>query len=132
MIPPGFLARRRCKFAGNAAGLTLLEVTLTISIILVLIGILFSGSRIYASYAKRTSCVMFQDQIHKALVSDANLRGESFKPGVDYIAVAVISGVLEFPVACPDSGGSYTAIYDESDGELKVTCTDHGDDHRHR
>ena len=131
MKKPHSLVGRRLLFTGNARGLTLPELTLTISIILVLVGILFAGSTIYASHANRSSCVMAQDQIRKILIASANMKGEVFLPGVDYYAKAVESGVLTMPVTCPESGGTYTATVDYIGGELHIRCTDHGDDHRH-
>ncbi|MFK7911522.1 MAG: hypothetical protein AB8F34_13125 [Akkermansiaceae bacterium] len=122
---------RGFALAGNARGLTLPELTLTISILLTLVGLLFTGSSIYASHANRSSCVMAQDQIRKAIVANANMKGQTMRPGVDYYAQAVDSGVLDIPITCPESGGNYTATVDRVGGQLKITCADHGDDHRH-
>ncbi len=116
---------RRLVFSGFGRGLTLLELTLTISIILGLIGILFTGSSIYEAHANRSSCIMAQDQMRKAIIASANMRGETLESGVDYF------GTLEIPYYCPESGGIYTAIIDDASGELIITCIDHGDDHRH-
>ncbi len=73
---------------------------------------------------------MAQDQIRKALVSHSNMRGQTFKPGVDYYAKAIESGAIELPMTCPESGGAYTAYVETLGGELIITCTDHGDEHR--
>lgn len=130
MKTPHTAAGRGCVFAGMARGLTLPELTLTVSVLLTLIGVLFAGSSIYASHANRASCVMAQDQIRKALTADANMRGETLRPGIDYFEKAVQSGVPGMPTACPEGGGSYSATVAAPGGQLEVTCDEHGDDHR--
>lgn len=120
----------KCQvFASNARGLTLPEVTLTLSVILGLIAVLFVGSAIYASQANRSSCVMAQDQILKALTADAHLKGRTLMPGVDYYAKAVQDGVFERELICPETGAPYTVEVDRINGTLKIQCTGCGARH---
>ena len=121
----------RLVFTGSASGLTLPELTLTISIILGMIGILLAGSSMYTSQANRSSCVMAQDQLRKALIADANISKREFRPSVDYYAKAIENGTIDEALVCPEGGGVYTATVDEPGGPLKIRCSDFGETHRH-
>ena len=112
------------------SGLTLTELTLTISIVLGLVSILFAGTGMYQSHANRAGCIIAQNQMHKALVSYSQITNQNFEPGVDYYTDVVSSGLFEEQLTCPESGGAYTIFLDESGGGLVITCRDHGDSHR--
>ena len=113
----------KCQvFAGNASGLTLPELTLTIFVVIGLIAVLFMGSAIYASQAKRSGCLMAQDQVLKAVIADANLKVRTLVPDVDYYAKAVEDGVLEPQMVCPETGVAYRVEVERINGKLKIIC----------
>lgn len=111
-------------------GLTLPELTLTISIILGLSSLLIAGTSLYASHADKASCVMAQNQMRKALVSYSNMTNLSLKSGVDYYSEPDYADVFDERLTCPESGGTYSIVLDESGRELVITCNDHGEHHR--
>jgi hypothetical protein len=112
------------------SGLTLTELTLTISIVLGLVSILFAGTGMYQSQADRAGCIIAQNQMRKALVSYSNITNLNFEPGVDYYTDVFSAGLFEEQLTCPESGGAYTIFLDESGRGLVITCHDHGDNHR--
>jgi len=112
------------------SGLTLVELTLTISVVLGLVSILFAGTGLYQSQADRAGCLIAQNHMRKALVSYSHITNQNFEPGVDYYNDAFSAGLFEEQLTCPDSGGAYTIFLDESGGGLVITCQDHGDNHR--
>ncbi|MCP5536330.1 MAG: hypothetical protein H7A51_08875 [Akkermansiaceae bacterium] len=112
------------------SGLTLPELTLTLAVVLALVGLLFTATSLYAAHADKTSCVIAQTQMRKALVSYANISNMSFEPGVDYYTEAVYSGLFDGQLTCPESGGAYSIMLDDRGRDLVITCKDHGDHHR--
>jgi hypothetical protein len=114
----------------SVRGLTLLELTFTLFVVLTLVAILFAGTSAYASHAGKASCVITQRQLRMALIADANLTNRSFEPGVDYYAVASARGLIAQSLTCPDGGGGYSAKLDATGQHLIITCHDHEGDHR--
>ena len=112
------------------SGLTLTELTLTILIVLGLVGILFAGTGMYQSQADRAGCIIAQDQMHKTLVSYSNITNQNFEPGVDYYTDVFSAGLFEEHLTCPESGGAYTIFLNKTGSSLVITCHDHGDNHR--
>lgn len=56
-----------------ASGMTLLELTVVILVLLSLIGLLFAGSRAWKAAADRSACIMHQSNVQKALRGHVNL-----------------------------------------------------------
>ncbi len=54
-------------------GVTLIELTVVIAVILTLIGILFFGAQTYQRHANKSACVVLQNGINKAVRSFVNL-----------------------------------------------------------
>ena len=99
--------------SGQAAltkrGMTLVEVTVVILILLTLITILFIGANIYKRGADRTACILNINSIHKAIRVEQNYKGK--KTGVDKIKWNDLFGsgkYLETEPLCPADSGIYT------------------------
>ncbi len=73
----------------QASGMTLIEVTVLLVLLLVLLGMTFIGVRAWKKGADRTACIMNIYQTQKAVRSFANMNGLS--PGTD-------AGALQNPI----------------------------------
>ena len=89
------------------AGLTLIEVTLVIAVLLGLISVLFIGVSAYKEGSNRAKCILSISNVQKAVRSYQNLYEKV--PG-DALLKATITGTgtfLETEPTCP-SAGTYT------------------------
>ena len=90
------------------AGLTLIEVTLVIAVLLGLISVLFIGVAAYKKGSDRAKCILNISTVHKAARSYQNLY--DLRVG-DALASTDISGagkMIETTPDCPDPNGAYT------------------------
>lgn len=89
------------------AGLTLIEVTLVIAVLLGLISVLFIGVTAYKQGSNRAKCILNIATVQKAVRSYQNLYELNIG---DDLAVGTITGggkMIETEPACP-SDGEYT------------------------
>ena len=92
-------------------GMTLIELTVVILVLLSLITILFIGARAYKRGSDRAGCTMQIRQLQVAVRSFANLN--NFDPGVDVAPLVLEDEVIgagkfmELAPECP-AGGNYT------------------------
>lgn len=105
------------------SGLTLIEVTLVIAVLLGLISVLFIGVAAYKKGSDRAKCVLNISTVQKAARSYQNLY--ELKMGDD-LAVADIAGagkMIESTPVCP-ADGSYTfGTTVPSAGSTYLTCS---------
>ena len=121
-------------------GVTLIELTVVIVVILSLIAVLFIGAQAYRNGASRSACVVLLRSTHQAIRSHQNLNG-GFAGGPVVGAATIEEAIIElmpdansnefltsFPV-CPRDGVDYLNL-DGSDypeaGEVEVACTNFG------
>jgi len=91
------------------AGMTLLETTVVILLLLVLITVLFIGARAWKRGSDRTACIMRIELVQKGVRSYANLYGlepGSNAPGLQGQVIGLGRFVESTPV-CP-GGGTYS------------------------
>jgi len=95
----------------NRKGVTLIELTVVIAIILLLISILFIGAKFYRDGADKSACVVNINGIQKAARSVQNLRNLAV---ADAIAPADFSGTADDPLpvlpVCPTANTAYTLL----------------------
>jgi len=114
----------------RASGMTLLELTVVILVLLSLISILFIGARAWKKGADRAGCILNIRNVQQAARSFANMNG--FNPGDSITSVAatfdaalVGSGLfVENDPTCP-GGGTYsglTATAVPAVGTVLLTC----------
>lgn len=111
------------------AGLTLIEVTLVIAVLLGLISVLFIGVSAYREGSNRANCILNISNVQKAVRSYQNLYelvGPTEDEEGDALAQTLIIGtglMLEQTPTCP-SNGTYT-FGDEvpAIGEAYLTCS---------
>lgn len=70
--------RNRCRLT-RPAGVTLLELTIVLSVLLALVGILFIGTRAWARGSDRAGCMIIQRNVQMSVRSYQNLYG--YNPG---------------------------------------------------
>jgi len=90
----------------NQKGMTLIEITLVIAILLGLIAILFLGISAYKKGADRSKCILQMSTLEKLTISHGNMYeidpGEALANGL-----LVSEGYLPVAYTCPDTG-TYT------------------------
>ncbi len=103
------------KICRPKAGMTLLELTLVILVLLSLISILFIGAQAWKRGSDRTLCIMNIHNVQKGIRSFSNLHGHSpgeIVPGLQMRVIGLGRFVEETPT-CPSSG---TYAYGETFG----------------
>lgn len=97
------------------AGLTLIEITLVIAVLLGLISVLFIGVSAYKEGSNRAKCILNISSYQKAVRSFQNLYEKSASDTYDVTEVAGTGKLLEALPTCPSSGtynqgGTSTAL----------------------
>lgn len=91
------------------AGLTLIEITLVIAVLLGLISVLFIGVTAYKEGSNRAKCILNISNVQKAARSYQNLyemnEGDTFTQGL----IIGDGKLIDTAPACP-SGGVYTYV----------------------
>ena len=120
------LGREAFRHPTRPRGMTLLELTVVIAVLLGLVGILFVGARAWKRGTDRATCIINQSNVQKAVRAASNLGG--FNPGqtVSGLEAQVIGPgrfIEELPL-CP-GGGTYTTGGDRIPdmAELYMTCS---------
>jgi type II secretory pathway pseudopilin PulG len=104
------------------AGMTLLELTVVILVLLSLISILFVGARAWKKGSDRAGCIMNIRNVQQAVRGYANMRPEA--TSVPLATILGADGYLKTP-SCP-AGGSYTEHFVTAfpaTGALAYTCS---------
>ena len=109
-------------------GMTLIEITVVILVLLTLIAVLFIGANIYKKGADRAACILNIRNIHQAVRADQNLNKKNTS---DALVRTVIMGdseaYIENEPTCPADGGAYGLVgtYPLT-GVVAATCTNSG------
>jgi len=107
-------------------GMTLLELTVVILVLLSLISILFIGARAWKKGSDRAGCIMQIRNVQQAVRSYANMNNVNAGSTVTGLSGLVIGTgkFVEKTPACP-GGGSYTGLTDTvpAVGTLYMTCS---------
>ena len=111
------------KNTKRAKGMTLLELTVVILVLLSLISILFIGARAWKRGSDRAGCIMNIRNAQQAVRSYANMYNATTVPSGELIGTGRF---LETAPICP-GGGTYTdlngAVTVPAVGTLAMTCT---------
>lgn len=119
------------------AGMTLIEITVVILVLLTLISVLFIGASIYKKGADRAACILNIRNIHQAVRADQNLTNKTADgvngtggTSLDLPNVIFSSDTVERYLTeptCPTDAGVYsaTARYPQT-GIAAVTCSTNG------
>ena len=107
------------------AGLTLIEVTLVIAVLLGLISVLFIGVAAYKKGSDRAKCILNISTVQKACRSYANMYEKNIADtlaadGADFVGAGLF---IESAPACP-AGGAYTyGTAVPASGTALMTCS---------
>jgi type II secretory pathway pseudopilin PulG len=112
-------------------GLTLIEITVVILVLLTLIAVLFIGANIYKKGADRAACILNIRNIHQAVRANQNLY--NLKPATGTYAgdtltksdiVGTADSYIEDEPLCPHDTSAYTFVVNYPQvGTVAVTCT---------
>ena len=93
-------------FSGRARGMTLLELTVVILVLMSLISVLFIGANAWKKGSDRALCVMNIRNVQTGVRSFSNLYGYNPGDSVPGLQMRVIGPgqFVEEPPACPSSG----------------------------
>ncbi len=105
------------------AGLTLIEVTLVIAVLLGLISVLFIGVSAYKEGSNRSKCILNISNVQKAVRSYQNLYEKAVGDALVQATLAGSGKLLETVPTCPSSGtytwlGTVPAV-----GTAYLTCS---------
>jgi len=89
------------------AGLTLIEITLVIAVLLGLISVLFIGVTAYKEGSNRSKCILNISNVQKAIRSYQNLYEKEVGDTIQLSTIAGSGRLLETVPTCP-SGGDYS------------------------
>ena len=107
-------------------GMTLIEITVVILVLLTLIAVLFIGANIYKKGANRAACILNIRNIHQAVRADQNL---TRRIGVmrSLVRLSWVTGAyLENEPTCPADGAAYTLVLRIHNWYVAATCTNSG------
>ena len=112
------------------SGMTLLELTVVILVLLSLIAILFIGARAWKAGSDKAGCIMNIRNVQQAVRGHQNMNNTTAIPATSAIFTAgTVEGYLSEP-SCP-AGGTYT--YNTTGtldpGELYAACATNGTTH---
>lgn len=119
-------SERGNRWGVHAPGMTLLELTVVILVLLSLVSILFIGGRAWKRGSDRAMCIMNLEQVQKGVRGYSNLYG--YNPG-DVVAglqtkVIGLGKFIEEAPTCP-GGGGYIYLGDQipTVGTLYIECS---------
>ncbi len=108
----------------RAAGMTILELTVVVLVLLSLIAILFVGARAWKTGSDRAGCIMNLRRAQQAVRSYQNVN--QLDDGATFNVATELMGpgkLLEVAPRCP-GGGDYNSVdHIPYPGEMVMTCT---------
>jgi prepilin-type N-terminal cleavage/methylation domain-containing protein len=91
------------------SGMTLLELTVVILVLLSLMTILFIGARSWKKGSDRAGCIMNIRNIHQAVRGDQNMKGKNpLDTGLDPARIIGTGGYIETSPKCPATGVDFS------------------------
>lgn len=105
------------------AGLTLIEVTLVIAVLLGLISVLFIGVAAYKKGSDRAKCILNISTVQKAVRSYQNLYELAIGDTLASTDIAGAGKMIESTPACPSSGTYTFGTAVPAAGAAYLTCS---------
>ena len=110
---------------GSASGLTLIEVTLVIAVLLGLISVLFLGATAYKKGADRAQCLVNSASVQKAVRSYANIYQLNVGDPLIHTTQLIGSGnMFESEPVCPEYGAYLWETEVPAVGTPYIDCWD--------
>lgn len=113
----------KLKNNNKDAGLTLIEITLVIAVLLGLISVLFVGVSAYKEGSNRAKCIMNISNVQKAVRVYQNLNEKSVGDTLPLDSLVGSGKLLETIPACPSNGTYTTTDSVPSPGNVYLTCS---------
>lgn len=113
----------KLKNIKKQAGLTLIEVTLVIAVLLGLISVLFIGVSAYKEGSNRSKCILNISNVQKAVRSYQNLYEKNIGDTVDKTTIAGPGKLLETEPECPSEGVYTWSATIPAVGIAHLTCS---------
>ncbi len=111
------------KLNKRAKGMTLLELTVVILVLLSLISILFVGARAWKKGSDRAGCIMNIRNVQQAVRGHQNMSNKTTADNIVTTEIIGSNGYIETTPSCP-SGGTYTlASTYPAIGSAAYTCS---------
>ena len=119
------------KNTKNSAGMTLIEVTLVIAVLLGLISVLFIGVKAYKRGSDRAKCILNVSTLQKAVRSYQNLYELEEGDALVHSTTLIGSGkMMEVLPACPEALNAYVWLaVVPATGTPYLDCDDVNADH---
>ncbi|MBN8460509.1 MAG: type II secretion system protein [Verrucomicrobia bacterium] len=109
------------------AGMTLIELTVVILVLLSLIAILFVGANAWKKGSDRAACIMNIRNVQQAVRGHQNMANKTTTDDLTKTDIVGTGGYLETDPSCPSAGTySWVAKY-PAVGTPAVTCSKSGD-----
>lgn len=105
------------------AGLTLIEITLVIAVLLGLISVLFIGVSAYKEGSNRSKCILNISNVQKAVRSYQNLYEKNVGDAITKETIAGTGKMLETEPKCPSQGVYAWAATIPAVGTAHLTCS---------
>lgn len=105
------------------AGLTLIEVTLVIAVLLGLLSVLFIGVAAYKSGSDRAKCILNISSVQKAVRSHQNLYEKNIGDALSKSDVTGAGRMLETEPTCPANGLYTWGTTVPAAGSAYLTCS---------
>lgn len=113
------------------AGMTLIELTVVILVLLSLIAILFVGASAWKKGSDRAACIMNQRNVQQAVRGHQNMSNAATGDTISYSAIIGAAGYLQTVPTCP-AGGTYSLAQTyPAIGTVVYPCTLAGGDTLH-
>ncbi|MCF6313137.1 MAG: type II secretion system GspH family protein [Verrucomicrobiales bacterium] len=108
----------------NQSAMTLIEITVVITILLSLVGIVFVGLTSYNKGSARAKCILQQSKLQKTSIAYANLNEiDEGAPVANFVNTLISAGYIQQTPVCPDTG-NYTFLDKiPNQTESFVTCS---------
>jgi len=120
------LTHTQNKTVKTKSGMTLIELTVVILVLLSLISILFVGARAWKRGSDRAGCIMNIRNVQQGMRSFQNMNGHSPGDTVTgaYAAIIGPGQFVETPPICPGAGAYANGADALPDvGDLYITCS---------
>ena len=118
----------RARLSTSNKGVTLLELSIVILVLITLISVLFLGAQAYKEGADRSHCVLNIRNVQVAVRSYQNIY--HLEPGDEInqtVLIGTNSGFLKSMPDCPGNGDYTLSVEIPDTGDLALDCSISGD-----
>ncbi|MBK1790104.1 type II secretion system protein [Persicirhabdus sediminis] len=107
-------------------GMTLIELTIVILVLITLISVLFIGAKAYKEGADNATCILNQEQVQKAVRSHQNMNAKNDTESFPHDEVFGATGIISEPTEPTEPDNLYAGMQDDVYpvvGTAYISCT---------